>query len=94
MKEVEINVTKDLKVKAFVIREFEVDDASYSHRILYCQNKLIDYMVYPIYKEFNEDYKELLENQEDILIEENNEEWIFSNIKILVPHCIIPELDK
>lgn len=93
MKEVEINITKDLKVKAFVIREFEEDDASYSHRILYCQNKLIDYMVYPIYKEFNEDYKELLENQEDILIEENNEEWIFGNIKILTP-CVIPELDK
>ena len=64
MQKIAINITKDFKVKAFVIREFEIDDASYSHKILYCQNKLIDYMVYPIYKEFNEDYKELLENQE------------------------------
>ena len=94
MQEVEINITKDLKVKAFVIREFEEDDASDFHRILYCQNKLIDYMVYSIYKEFNEDYTELLENQEDILIGETSKEWIFSNIKILVPYCIIPELEK
>ena len=92
MQRIAINITKDFKVKAFVIREFEEDDTLYSHRILYCQNKLIDYMVYPICKELNEDYKKLLENQEDILIEENNEEWIFGNIKTLTP-CVIPELD-
>ena len=92
MKEVEINITKDSKVKAFVIRECVEDDGSYYHQILYCQNKWIDYTVYPIYKEFNEDYTELLINQEDILIEENNKEWIFSNIQILTP-CVIPELD-
>lgn len=93
MQEIEINVTKDFKVRAFVIREFEEDDASYSHKILYCQNRLIDYMVYPIYKKFNEDYTELLVNQEDILIKETDTEWIFGNIKILTP-CIIPELDN
>lgn len=94
MQEIEINITKDSKVKAFVLREFKEDDGSYYHQILYCQNKWIDYMVYPIYKEFNEDYKELLENQEDILIKETDTEWIFGNIKILVPYCIIPELEK
>lgn len=93
MQEIEINVTKDFKVRAFVIREFEEDDASYSHKILYCQNRLIDYMVYPIYKKFNEDYTELLVNQEDILIKETDTEWIFGNIKILTP-CVIPELDN
>lgn len=94
MQKIEINITKDSKVKAFVLREFKEDDGSYYHQILYCQNKWIDYMVYPIYKEFNEDYKELLENQEDILIKETDTEWIFGNIKILVPYCIIPELEK
>lgn len=93
MQEIEINVTKDFKVRAFVIREFEEDDASYSHKILYCQNRLIDYMVYPIYKKFNEDYTELLVNQEDILIKETDTEWIFGNIEILTP-CVIPELDN
>ena len=93
MQEIEINVTKDFKVRAFVIREFEEDDASYSHKSLYCQNRLIDYMVYPIYKKFNEDYTELLVNQEDILIKETDTEWIFGNIKILTP-CVIPELDN
>ena len=93
MQEIEINVTKDFKVRAFVIREFEEDDASYSHKILYCQNRLIDYMVYPIYKKFNENYTELLVNQEDILIKETDTEWIFGNIKILTP-CVIPELDN
>ena len=50
-------------------------------------------MVYPIYKKFNEDYTELLVNQEDILIKETDTEWIFGNIKILTP-CVIPELDN
>ena len=68
------------------------NDGSYYHQILYCQNKWIDYMVYPIYKEFNEDYKELLENQGDILIKETDTEWIFGNIQLLTP-CVIPELD-
>lgn len=85
MQEIEINITKDSKVRAFVLREFKEDDASYSHKILYCQNKLIDYMVYPIYKKFNEDYTGLLINQEDILIEETDTEWIFGNIEILIP---------
>ena len=94
MQEVEINITKDLKVKAFVIREFMEDDDSYFHRILYYQNKLVDYMVYPIHKRFNEDYTELLINQEDILIGESSKVWVFGNITILVPYCIIPELEK
>lgn len=85
MQEIEINITKDSKVRAFVLREFKEDDASYSHKILYCQNKLIDYMVYPIYKKFNEDYTGLLINQEDILIEETDTEWVFGNIEILIP---------
>lgn len=93
MQEIEINITKDFKVKAFVIREFEEDDGSYYHQILYCQNKWIDYTVYPIYKEFNEDYTELLINQKDILIKETDTEWIFGNIEILTP-CVIPELDN
>ena len=94
MQRIAINITKDFKVKAFVIREFDEDDTLYSHRILYCQNKLIDYMVYPICKELNEDYKKLIVNQEDTLIGENNKEWVFCRIKILVPYCIIPELEK
>ena len=89
-----VKVSNNLIVDAYVLKHYELDDASEYHELLYCQNRLIDYMVYPIYKEFNEDYKELLENQEDILIEENNKEWIFGNIKILVPYCIIPELEK
>ena len=50
-------------------------------------------MVYPICKELNEDYRKLLVNQEDILIGETNEEWIFGNIQLLTPYCATPELD-
>lgn len=89
-----VKVSNNLIVDAYVLKHYELDDASEYHELLYSQNKLVDYMVYPIYKEFNEDYKELLENQEDILIGETDTEWIFGNIKILVPYCIIPELEK
>ena len=79
-------------LKAFEIAKVKLDDGSYYHQILYCQNKWIDYTVYPIYKKFNEDYTELLINQGDILIKETDTEWIFGNIQPLAP-CVIPELD-
>ena len=93
MQRITINITKDFKVKAFEIAKFKLDDGSYYHQILYCQNKWVDYMVYPICKELNEDYRKLLVNQEDILIGETNEEWIFGNIQPLTPYCVTPELD-
>ena len=96
MRQVEITITKDLKVKAMVIREFEVDDASYYHQILYCQNRLIDYMVYPVYKEFKDNFdkiEDILESPNDILIREDSEEWVYAHIQVLVNYCVIPELD-
>ena len=89
MKRIKVKLTKDLEVEAVVIREFEADDASYCHQILYCQNRLIDYMVYPIFKEFKDEFDKI----EDILIRENEKELIYANIHILVDYCIIPELD-
>ena len=89
MKKINVKLTKDLEVEAVVIREFEADDASYYHQILYCQNRLIDYMVYPIFKEFKDEFDKI----EDILIRENEKELIYANIHILVDYCIIPELD-
>ena len=96
MKKVNVKLTKDLKVEAVVIREFEADDASYYHQILYCQNRLIDYMVYPIFKEFKDEFdkiEDILENPQDILIKEDEKEWVYANATVLVDHCIIPELD-
>ena len=96
MRKIKVKLTKDLEVEAVVIREFEADDASYYHQILYCQNRLIDYMVYPIYKEFRDEFdkiEDILENPQDILIRENEKELIYANVHILVDYCIIPELD-
>lgn len=96
MKKINVKITKDLEVEAVVIREFEADDASYLHQILYCQNRLIDYMVYPIYKEFKDEFdkiEDILESPQDILIKEDEKEWIYANVHILVDYCIIPELD-
>ena len=96
MRKIKVKLTKDLEVEAVVIREFEADDASYCHQILYCQNRLIDYMVYPIYKEFKDEFDkigDILENPQDILIKEDNKEWVYANVHILVDYCIIPELD-
>lgn len=96
MKKINVKLTKDLEVEAVVIREFEADDASYLHQILYCQNRLIDYMVYPIFKEFKDEFdkiEDILENPQDILIKEDEKEWVYANVHILVDYCIIPELD-
>ena len=96
MKKIKVKITKDLEVEAVVIRKFEADDASYLHQILYCQNRLIDYMVYPIFKEFKDEFdkiEDILESPEDILIKEDNKEWVYANVHILVDYCIIPELD-
>ena len=96
MRKIKVKITKDLEVEAVVIREFEADDASYLHQILYCQNRLIDYMVYPIYKEFKDEFDkigDILENSQDILIKEDEKEWVYANVHILVDYCIIPELD-
>ena len=88
-----IKVSNNLIVDAYVLKHYELDDASEYHEILYCQNRLIDYMVYSISKDFNDSYEELLESSQDVMLEENNKEWLFANITILVDYCIIPELD-
>lgn len=94
MKKVNVKLTKNLEVEAVVIREFEADDASDLHYILYCQNRLIDYMVYTICKDWEEPLSELMESPDDILIEEDDEKLKYAHIRILVDYCIIPELDK
>lgn len=88
-----VKVSNNLIVNAYVLKHYELDDASEYHEILYCQNRLIDYMVYSISKDFNDNYKELLESSQDVMLEENDKEWLFANITILVDYCIIPELD-
>ena len=53
-------------------------------------------MVYPIFKEFKDEFdkiEDILENPQDILIKEDNKEWVYANVHILVNYCIIPELD-
>lgn len=94
MRKIKVKLTKDLEVEAVVIREFEADDASYYHQILYYENQLIDYMVYPIFKEFKDEFdkiEDVLEYPEDVLIKEDEKEWVYANHKVLVYYCIIPE---
>ena len=88
-----VKVSNNLIVDAYVLKHFELDDASEYHEFLYYQNKLVDYMVYSISKDFNDNYEELLESSQDVMLEENNKEWLFANITILGDYCIIPELD-
>ena len=88
-----VKVSNNLIVDAYVLRHYELDDASEYHEILYCQNRLINYMVYPIYKSFNYSYRDLLESPQDVMLEKDNEKWLFANITTLVDYCIIPELD-
>lgn len=89
-----VKVSNNLIVDAYVLKHYELDDASEYHEILYCQNMLLDYMVYPIYKDFNDDYKEVLEHPQDVMLKEDNKEWLFANVTILADFCKIPELDK
>lgn len=94
MKNITVKIAENLEISAYIIRTFEADDASDLHYILYCQNRLIDYMVYTIYKDWEEPLSELMESPDDILIEEDDEKLKYAHIRTLVDYCIIPELDK
>lgn len=89
-----VKVSNNLIVDAYVLKRYELDDAAEYYELLYYQNKLIDYMVYSISKDFNDDYEGLLESPQDVMVEENNKEWLFANITTLVDYCVIPELDN
>lgn len=97
-----VKVAENLEISAYLIKAFHTDDGCDYHRILYCQNKIIEYIVYPIYKDWLKDWPEyqqeeiLLrykEDPNDILIEENDEKLRYAHIRTLVDYCIIPELD-
>lgn len=101
MKKINVKLTKDLEVEAVVIREFEAEEASYYHQILYCQNRLIEYTKFVVNKiskdpyqtpeDIQHYYESLINNNKYFLLNETEEHWEFATIDILAEHCVISD---
>lgn len=93
MKKIVVKVAENLTIPAHIIRGFEADDASDIHYILYCQNRIVDYMIYSIFKDWEGPLSDYLESPDDIIIDDNGNRIQYAHITVLVDYCTIPELD-
>ena len=93
MKKIVVKVAENLTIPAHIIRSFEADDASDIHYILYCQNRIVDYMIYSIYNDWEGPLSDYLESPDDIIIDDNGNRIQYAHITVLVDYCTIPELD-
>lgn len=93
MKKIVVKVAENLTIPAHIIKGFEADDASDIHYILYCQNRIVDYMIYSVFKDWEGPLSDYLEGPDDILIEEDDKCIKYAHITVLVNYCTIPELD-
>lgn len=93
MKEIVVKVAENLTIPAHIIKDFEADDASDIHYILYCQNRIVDYMIYSIFKDWERPLSDYLESPDDIIIDDNGNRIQYAHITVLVDYCTIPELD-
>lgn len=93
MKKIVVKVAENLTIPAHIIVSFEADDASDIHYILYYQNRIVDYMVYSIYNDWEGPLSDYLESPDDIIIDDNGNRIQYAHITVLVDYCAIPELD-
>lgn len=93
MKKIVVKVAENLTIPAHIIRSFEADDASDIHYILYCQNRIVDYMIYSIYNDWEGPLSDYLESPDDIIIDDNDNRIQYAHITVLVDYCTIPKLD-
>ena len=93
MRKIVVKVAENLTIPAHVIKDFEADDASDIHYILYCQNRIVDYMIYSVFKDWEGPLSDYLESPDDIIIEDDDKCIKYAHITVLVDYCTIPELD-
>ena len=106
MTKTQIKVLTGFTIDAYLIKEyltfeFGLEQEVWTHQILYCQNRLIEYVKFKVNKVSNnlyqtpEDtrryYESLMNSSKYFLLNETNEYWEFATINILVEHCVISD---
>ena len=104
MTKTQIKVSTGFTIDAYLIKEyltfeFGLEQEVWTHQILYCQNRLIEYTKFKVNKVSNnpyqtpEDtrryYESLMNSNKYFLLNETNEYWEFATIDILAEHCVI-----
>lgn len=106
MTKTQIKVLTGFTIDAYLIKEyltfeFGLEQEVWTHQILYCQNRLIEYIKFKVNKVSNnpyqtpEDtrryYESLMNSSKYFLLNETIEYWEFATIDILVEHCVISD---
>ena len=106
MTKTQIKVPTGFTIDAYLIKEYltfecRLDREVWTHQILYCQNRLIDYTKFIVNKiskdpyQTPEDtqhyYESLINNNKYFLLNETNEYWEFATIEILAEYCVISD---
>lgn len=106
MTKTQIKVPTGFTIDAYLIKEyltfeFRLEQEVWTHQILYCQNRLIEYTKFTVNKVSNslyqtpEDiqhyYESLINNNKYFLLDETKEHWEFATIDILVEYCVISD---
>lgn len=95
----ELPITKTQFLPAFLLKQFEVDDATDKHVIAYAQGRIIDYSTYAVYDEWLEEgatvdsYKD---DPKDTLYLRDKEKGIshYAHIEILADIADFTEFEK
>lgn len=106
MKKTQIKVPKGFIIDAYLIKEYltleiGLDQETWLHQILYCQNRLIEYAKFIVNKtsknpyqtpeDIQHYYESLINNNKYFLLDETEEYWEFATIDILVEYCVMSD---
>ena len=106
MTKTQIKVPTGFTIDAYLIKEyltfeFGLEQEVWTHQILYCQNRVIEYVKFKVNKISNnpyqtpEDtrryYESLMNSSKYFLLNDTNEYWESATIDILVEHSVISD---
>ena len=106
MTKIQIKIPTGFTIDAYLIKEyltfeFGLEQEVWTHQILYCQNRVIEYVKFKVNKISNNPYQtsenirkyyeSLMNNSKYFLLNETIEYWEFATIDILVEHCVISD---
>ena len=106
MTKTQIKVPTGFTIDAYLIKEYltyeiGLEQEVWTHQILYCQNRMIEYIKFKVNKVSNnlyqtpEDthryYESLMNSSKYFLLNETNEYWEFATIEILAEYCVISD---
>ena len=106
MEKTQIKVPKGFTIDAYLIKEYltleiGLEQETWLHQILYCQNRLIEYTKFVVNKtsknpyqtpeDIQHYYESLINNNKYFLLDETEEHWEFATIDILVEYCVMSD---